>query len=105
MEQFWFIVIGLFFLYILVDAWVWAFTREEKVTYSPDSIEALAQDLCDGLEDERDFDDTLLALKLTMKYEHLTLEQLWQYNNDDSTVLYDIISNYDKLARYYNSKK
>ena len=59
-----------------------------------ESLEELARDLCDGLEDVRDYGSTLEALKKAV-CDGYTIEELWDINNEDSTKLYDIISNYE----------
>lgn len=58
------------------------------------SIEALARDLCDGFEDIKDYNSTLQALKDAIS-DGYSLEELWRMNNEDSGIVYDIISNYE----------
>lgn len=91
-----------FFVYVLVSAFFWTPEQDDqkKVTESKQddrSLYDLAHDLCDGLN--RDYQKTLVALRMAIKYERYTVDELWAINDEDSTRVYDIISNYEHRNR------
>lgn len=94
--------IALFFVYVLVSAFFWTPEQDnqKKVIESEQdtrSLYDLAHDLCDGLD--RDYQKTLVALRMAIKYERYTVDELWAINDEDSTRVYDIISNYEHRNR------
>lgn len=94
--------IALFFVYVLVSAFFWTPEQDDqkKVIESEQdtrNLYDLAHDLCDGLD--RDYQKTLVALRMAIKYERYTVDELWAINDEDSTRVYDIISNYEHRNR------
>lgn len=94
--------IALFFVYVLVSAFFWTPEQDnQKKVIEPEqesrNLYDLAHDLCDGLD--RDYQKTLVALRMAIKYERYTVDELWAINDEDSTRVYDIISNYEHRNR------
>lgn len=56
----------------------------------------LAHDLCDGFEDTYDYDKMAEVLTDIVADGVYTIGELWAMNDEDSTLVYDIISNYYK---------
>lgn len=58
------------------------------------SIEGLAHDLCDGFEDTFDERTMIRVIQQILSDGEYTLDDLWRMNNEDSNLVYDIISDY-----------
>lgn len=98
-------IVGGMFVTVFILIWVWIVkeikgsNEAEKPQPEPKgrSLYDLAHDLCDGLD--RDYQKTLVALRMAIKYERYTVEELWAINDEDSTRVYDIIRNYEHRNR------
>lgn len=60
------------------------------------AISNLAHDLCDGFEDTYKYDKMAEVLTDIVAGGEYTIDQLCKMNNEDSTLVYDIVSNYYK---------
>ena len=58
------------------------------------TIEGLAHDLCDGFEDTFDERTMIRVIQQILSEGEYTLEDLLRMNNEDSNLVYDIISDY-----------
>ena len=58
------------------------------------NIENLAKDLCDGFECQYSEEKVVKAIKEAMESEGLTIEELCNMNNEDSGLVYEILSTY-----------
>lgn len=55
------------------------------------SAKTLALDLCNGFEDEIDYNNVVTRINDILDSGLYTIEELWEINNEDSTKMYDLI--------------